>query len=274
MYPESSRLFIQDVQRAYQALRLSGESRAEAILSLRKIFADVLEDPDDGPCIVVGTALALCKKKELTQNEKSAANDALKLLLSDDKPNKTWHKYEAIINAPDSMGAEAPYRVPKRYEPDWAAGDVLIHKLTCPRAASVGLQDWFAVFYKVGEYTDDLLRKVQLMYVLLCPPCNEDEIIPNIGNLHYLPFMNRGNQSEYLVQIGIRSRKAEQSYALKKIGNILNIAPPADEKKVENPHVAYPLFSNIRKNIPWPDYEEVICQQYRDLCIRKGKFFF
>ena len=66
MYPESSRLFIQDVQLEYQGLRLRGETREEAVRSLREIFAEPLEDPDDGPCIAVGIALALCKKKELT----------------------------------------------------------------------------------------------------------------------------------------------------------------------------------------------------------------
>lgn len=269
MYPESSKLFIQDVQRTYQALRLSGESRAEAILSLREAFADALEDPDDGPCIVVGIALALCKKRELTQNVKSAANDALKLLLSDEKPNKSWHKYEAIINAPDSVGAEAPYHVPKRYEPDWAVGDVLIHKLTCPRATSVGLQDWFAVFYKVGECTADLLRKDQLMYVLLCPPCNEDEIISNIDSLRYLPFINRGTKADYLVGIDIQSRKDEQSYALKKIGNVVDLAPPADRAE-EGLYAAYPLFSTIKKNIQWPSYEETICNTYRRLCLSQS----
>ncbi len=270
MYPESSRLFIQDVQLEYQGLRLRGETREEAVRSLREIFAEPLEDPDDGPCIAVGIALALCKKKELTQDVKDAANAALKLLLSDDKSNKTWHKYKAHINDPDSMGPEALYRAPKRYSPDWEVGDVLIRKFTCPRAAEVGLQDWFAVFYKVGEYEDVLLWKNQLMYVLLCPPCREEEIIPNIGSLHYFPFMNHGKTADYLVGIEIRNRKSEQPYALKKIGNVVGFAPPAN-RAGEGLYTPYPLFANIRKDLPWPDYEETICNAYRLLRRSKGE---
>ncbi len=171
-------------------------------------------------------------------------------------------KTEAFLDDETRQGNEAAYRAKRFYAPDWAVGDTFCHTLTHPRATALGIEGWFILFCKVGEYMDWIEQPIQLMYVTLCPPGELPQTSAQLQALGILRMMRHDETWDYLAQLTIQSKRGETAFALSKIGNFPDIVPPED-RTVENPQVSMPLFSMREKGEPWPAYEDQICRLYR-----------
>lgn len=58
---------ISDVQKEYFRYRKLGENRQSAITKVKALYANEMCDDDDSLAVLIGLALALSKKKELTR---------------------------------------------------------------------------------------------------------------------------------------------------------------------------------------------------------------
>lgn len=256
---------IKDVEEMYVKYRKKGCTRSEAIELIRHQYACELEDDDDRVVILIGISLALCKKKELLE---TIATETLQEITrvncekAVEEEKKFFTKVERRLKDKNVYGNEATYKRKTIYVPDWKCGDVFSHILTYPSSEKLGIKGWVILLYKAGEYVDKFEDHHQLVYVWLCPPdkvpvCKED-----FEKLDFLPMMYMGDWTEYLAQIEIKSKKAEETFGLTKIGCFPNLLLPGDPAK-ENPLTAMPLFGKLRRTDFWPAYENQICILYR-----------
>ena len=258
-------LTIQDIQWYYKGYRTKGKDRATAIAMILDDYENELEDDDEKIAVLIGLSLALCKKKELT---KSIADETLREI---DKIRKAYDlsktdlkyldKTEARLKDEMNYGEEAVYKQRSNYAPDWVKGDTFYHKLSCPRAEKLGIQGWFVIFHKAGEYEDFFGQVHQLMCMTVCPP----EKVPTSGKalqkLGFYPSM-QGRKPEYLFQLEVKSKRAENAYELTKLGCFCDVVIP-ESCSSENQKTCHPLFEFKRKGEDWPVYEENICMLFK-----------
>lgn len=257
---------IEEVKKQYVKHRKMGKTRDEAIELIRVEYAYELQDADDRCAVLIGLSLALCKKKELIESIAMETLDEIRNVRREsvqDKENDIdYVEVERCLEDRNVYGNEAFYKRTSIYVPDWKNGDTFSHELTYPESESLGVRGWFILLYKVGEYVDKFEVHHQLVYVSLCPPdkvpsCNKD-----FEKLSFLRMMCMGDKAEYLAQITIKSKKAEESYGLSKVGRFPNVLLPGDYVE-ENPLTAMPLFGRVRRDDLWPGYEDQICRLYK-----------
>lgn len=258
---------IDEIFNEYKALRLSGQSRDSAVDELKRMYSDALADDEDRGVILCTIALALCKKKELTESISCEAIRELKSYLAnpelDSARAKCFQRLTQTLQDPSMYGNEAVYRPRKRYTPDWQVGDLFSHTITCPLSEKRGIYGWSALFYKVAEFHDPYGECRHLFYISLCPPGCEPINGEQLNAIGFLPMMPHDNGWDYLGQITVKSKKAEQGYNFTKIANFTDIVPPPD-RTTENPLVSMPIFGRLRKDECYPGYEDQICSLYRD----------
>lgn len=258
---------MHDFVNAYCVYRKRGDTRDGAIAQLRTEYKQELADYDDGPVLRVGLALALCQKDELTLSILGDAQAALVELFAeqwDEKTLSALHELESYINDTNRLGDEAKYRVRKPYMPQWAIGDTFAHKLNHYMAKYVGIYGWSVIFRKVGEYVDGEQQHQQLVYVTLCPPEQLPHTAEELRKLGFLRMMpHDGGKWDYLAQISFKSKKDEASYELTQIGTFPDAGYP-DDRTIENPFVAMPLFGKLKRNSQFLSYESAVCHIYKD----------
>lgn len=259
-------LIIKDIQNLYRNYRIRGDGRNNAISRIKEQYVAELQDADDQFAVVLGIALSLCERKELTaeiviealqQIQKYRQTNTL-----DQNMERFLSKVEAKLQDPSMQGDEATYHRRSLYSPDWNVGDLFKHTITCPDAVLHGILGWSILFYKIGEITDDCGFSRHLMYVTLCPPDQEPKSSAELQKLGFLRMMNYGDQADYMVQICVKSKREEASYEFAKIGNFLGITAPADCKE-ENPLVSMPVFGKFKSTSEYPSYEKQICMLYK-----------
>lgn len=257
---------IADVQERYIQYRRQGKTRAAATELIRADYAQELQDEDDRIGILIGLSLSLCRKKELFEPIATETLCEIQRLSQQGTLDKAAGKYLAKIENrlrnKVVYGDEAPYRSASVYVPPWEIGDVFSHAITYPTADALGINGWFALLYKVGEYVDEFEKHRQLVYVSICPPDKIPSCPKDLQALGFLPMMRMGDRAEYLAQIMINSKKGENDFELTKIGCFPNVPHPGDSRD-ENPLTAMPLFGRLRKTDLWPRYEDLICRLYR-----------
>lgn len=262
----SLNLIIESVQKQYVKHRKIGRTRAEAIELIRAEYAQELQDADDRLAVLIGLSLSLCKKKELLESIAAETLNEIQRVnreSANDRVNDTdFVEIERCLGDKTMYGKEALYKRTSIYVPDWKNGDTFSHVLTYPTSETLGIRDWLILLYKVGEYVDEFEVHHQLVYVSLCPPdkvpsCNKD-----FEKLDFLRVMCMGDKAEYLAQITIKNKKAEEAYGLSKIGCFPNVLLPDDHVE-EDPLTAMPLFGRVRRDDLWPGYEDQICRLYK-----------
>ena len=257
---------IKDVETQYVRYRKKGNTRSETIEAIRSEYAQELEDADDRVAILIGLSIALCKKNELLESIAKETLKEMKRVTNEESKSSAVNAYfseiEKRLNDKTVYGDEAFYKHTTVYVPDWKIGDVFSHILTCPKTEDLGIKGWTILLYKVGEYVDTFDVHNQLMYISLCPSDKMPACKEDFEKLGFLPVMCMGNHIEYLAQITIKSKKAENALELCKIGCFPNIQFPGNPA-AENPLTAMPLFGRMRRTDIWLGYEDQICSFYK-----------
>ena len=75
-------------------------------------------------------------------------------------------------------------------------------------------------------------------------------------------MMYRGKQNEYLAQMEIKSRRAENAFQLTKVECFPGIEPPQDGM-IEAPLTTMPLFGFMCRGNTWLSYEDQVCSFYK-----------
>lgn len=257
---------IDDIRRQYKHYRATGKNRFEAIAAIESSYAEELQDDDDYAAVQIGIALSLCQKKELTteiaERALCAVHRAQKSIVLDKAKGQYLSQITQLLGDTSLIGSEATYQRRVPYVPDWQTGDLFSHTLTYPTARLLGIEGWSILFYKVGEFVEDMHHYRQLVYVSLCEPGSEPATSLQLQNLGFLRMMNHDRKWDYLAQLTFKSKKEEQSYDLVKIGNFPDVMLPSDRTE-EDPLCAMPLFGYLKKGDAWPDYEDQICRIFR-----------
>ena len=262
---------VKELETEYIKHRKMGSSRSEAIELLRNKYAEELEDMDERVIVLIGLSLALCKKNELFE---LIAEETIKEIrcaknlgfLEED----ICSELEQYLKDKTLYGEEAVYKRTTRYVPTWAIGDVFSHILTFPGAEELGINGWVILLYKFGEYEDEFGGINQLVYVSLCPPDKVPSSYEDFKELFFLPMMYLGDKTEYLAQMTIKTKKAEEALGLSKVGCFPHIPLPGNPDE-ESSLTAMPLFGKMKKNDIWPAYEDQICRLYRNFSKRSSQ---
>ena len=262
---------IREVQKQYVRYRKKGLGREEAIKEIRTEYAQELCDEDDKIAVLLGLSLALCKKKELFAVLAEETLDELQRIYCANKEGilseREYVNFKEYLEKKEMYGEEAFYKKVSRYVPGWKVGDIFSHRLTYPASKPLGIEGWFILFVKVGEYIDEFDIHHQLMCISLCPPDKVPSSSKEFEELGFLPVMNTVKE-EYLAQITIKSRKAERGYELCKIGCFPDVMVPSSCLN-ENPLTAMPLFGKTKKDELWIGYEDQICRFYKRFGMKK-----
>ena len=212
-----------DIQNRYTYHRSMKKSRSEAIAALKMEFAEELSDEESKMLFMCALVSTLCKKKELTSEVAAETQDIIHKQLSESTVEVSLLNYLSHINQmifnKSMYGEEAKFGKRTKYHNDWMIGDLFAHTMNNPHAESIGINGWTILFYKTGEYLDECDNTNQLMYVTLCPPGKEPTSLIELQKLGFLRLMCHDQKWDYLVQIKMTSKKVEQSFQLKKIGN-------------------------------------------------------
>lgn len=262
-------LISSNIKRTYIAYRKNGASRADAITQIHEENACALEDCDDRIAVLIGIATALCAKHELTEEYAAPAlqeiSSACKDESLDTKTRKYLLKIEQQLSDRSCYGDEFAYKKARHYVPDWQIGDTFAHTLTYPMAEELGIGGWSILIHKVDEHVDDFGERRQLVLVSLCPPDKLPSTKAEFEALGFLPLLTHDNGFEYLAQIKINSKRAENGYKLSKIGCFPDVSLPDDYCDTP-PLVAYPLFGKMKCYGEIPAFEDAICRQYKKFC--------
>lgn len=257
--------FFDEIWQEYRQHRTIGKSRCEAISAIRESYAMEIDDDDDCVMVIIGLVLALRRKRELTTD---VIEEAMRILCQfqlsanlNSKEQQYLRKIEDILKDESMCGDEAVYRQRTAYVPDWVEGDTFSHTLSNPQADALGIQGWLILFYKVGAYINNSVCH-QLMCVSLCPPDKLPTSCSELQSLGFLPMMSHGEKFDYLAQLAIKSKVAERSFELTRIGNFPGVKLP-NNRTDEKPEVTMPLFSYLKRSDPWPCYEEQVCHFYK-----------
>lgn len=250
----------------YIKYRRVGANRLTAIELIRRNYAEELQDEDDKLLVLIALSLALCKQNELYEDLAVETISELHLAYQNstftDDSLAYLHEIERYLLNSEFYGNEASYSEKLRYAPSWKKGDIFIHEMTYPASESLGIMGWYILFYKVGEYVDEVGVTHQLVYVSLCPPERIPSCENEVKDIAFLRMMQLGDKSEYLAQITIKSKKEEESFGLTLIGCYPCIHHPRDYR-IENPCTAMPLLGFTKRNDQSPGFEDQICRLYR-----------
>lgn len=257
---------VADVQEQYADFRKAGKTREDAVSMIMDSYSSELADLEDSAIVMVGLVLALVKKKELYEGLATYALSAIgrlrEVLEIGDMRAQILSKVESYIFDQSFWGPAAVYKRTKKYVTSWVKGDAFSHTITASSAKALGIEGWLVIFYKADEHVDEFGKTRHLMYVSLCPP----EKLPNsseqLAELGFLRMMKHDQGWDYLTQIIVNSRKEELGYKFTKIGNFSDMKLPED-RTIENPLTAMPLFGNLRGSDTYPAYEDQIIRIYK-----------
>lgn len=234
---------MHEIESEYLDLRASGEGRDEAAAALQESYSAELRDSDDGPVVRLAIALVLGRRGELTPSVAEPAEEAIDVLRSTRPELKLeLEKAARLLRAPKSFGEEKPFEKKTPFYPDWDVGDTFVRKLRGAFVEESGLAGWYAVIRKIGACEDISNRIVQLVVVSVCPadaiPRDAEEL-RKLGNLKMKEKAN--GKADYFARMRIGSRRAEEAFALKKIGRFPDIPLPEDQAKNIDLLAATPL---------------------------------
>ncbi len=255
-----SSYIIESIIEDYRLFRIKGESRKQAIDHIYDDYACEFNDDDDRLFAEVAVALALCAKRELTPQIRNKALDALVVIKGNGYcPDARDRDFEKLANyiSKDRIGTEASYRMRKKYNPAWEIGDTFIHKFSDIETTPANLSGWFIIFRKVGEYISAQMKNIQLVYITVCPPDSVPKTDEELKALGCLRLMKHDNGWDYLGQISFSSKKDEERWQLKMIGNFPKAGAPVDAT-AENPLVTYPFWGIMKKDSDTLCYETMV----------------
>lgn len=261
---------IEEVLTKYQRLRELGLNRENSIAEIFTVFKNELVDKDDQDYLIISIAIALCIKNELTEQSRIDALESINKLKNKELNYDQQLKYEKLARfiSEKHIGPEAGYRAKKKYDPEWKIGDTFIHAFSQPNAMKMGLDGWYAVLRKVGEYTDQQGHHIQLVYITICSAESIPKTDEELQALGCLRMMEHDYGWDYLGQLYFKNKRDEERWQLKKIGCFLNVAIPVDAT-IENPLVCMPFSGVLHRNSEILAYEDRICQMIKNNGINK-----
>ena len=224
---------IEDIKNDYIKARRHGKSRREGIAYILDEYANELSDDDDGPQVWLGLAKALSDKKELTEEIKTKAEEAIeKLKKNFSEAAGDLLRFKQTVISEYKIGPESKYPKKHIYKPDWKIGDTFIHKLTGKEAFDLGIEDQNVIVIKVGEsYDENVEVWFQIVLLSICKNSNIPRTSEELNKLEYLPlsknyrFPQEGNEYNYLGYLWISSKAVEKKFKLEYLGNFLDLNP-------------------------------------------------
>lgn len=270
LYEES--WIVETVLTEYQTLRKRGLNREKSISEIFTEYQNELVDEDDKDYLFISVAIALCLQKELTEQIRSAALESVNKLKKNSINHIQQSKYEKLIRyiSDEKTGPEAVYKSRKKYDPEWKTGDTFIHAFSQPTAMKMGLDGWYAVLRKVGEYMDQEGHYIQLVYITICSADSIPKTDEELQALGCLRMMEHDCGWDYLAQLYYKNKTDEDRWQLHKIGSFPNAGNPADAT-MEDPVVSMPFSGVIHRNSSMLAYEDRICQMLKSNGINKNE---
>ncbi|MBQ8611621.1 MAG: hypothetical protein IJ412_07945 [Oscillospiraceae bacterium] len=263
---ENIRLISSDIKQTYVAYRKNGYSRVDAIARIHEENACALEDDDDRIAVLAGVTTALCSKNEMTDDYASIVLQEMHKSYKDEdldtKSRKFLLKIEQQLSDRSFYGDEFAYKKTRHYVPDWQIGDTFAHTITHPVADELGISGWVILIHKIDEFVDDFEDHRQMVLVALCPPDKVPSNKEDLEVLGFLPMFEHDNGFEYLAQIEIKSKRAENGFELLKIGCFPGVSLP-DDYCDTSPLTAMPLFGKSKFDVDRPSFEKQICLLYK-----------
>ncbi len=263
---------IFDVVTEYQTLRRSGSDRGAALKQLEINYSNELSDTDTKGPVRIGMAFALCQKKELVTSVKEAALESIQDMIRagdwGEEGNRLLLRAQKTISQDKMLGQEAVYGKRRIYDPNWQIGDTFIHPLTIPRTKDLGIEGWYLIMRKAGDYTDREGKIHQLVYLTLCPP---EKIPPNDEELQKLGYLKMTPLNDYLCQLEMKNKKEELFCGFKKIGNYGKVKEPVKQNTNRPLIASYVLPTSPSVNYPTsPSFEEIVLSKYRSYGIQSS----
>lgn len=258
---------IADIDGEYVRYRRKGLSREETLCSLYNDFAEELSDTDDEPAVKIGIALALCRKKELTDDVAQAALAVTERLQDRYDPQSREYKIAQelphLFSDPTMFGDEKHYPMRRLYTPQWKVGDTFFHQMNHPMANKAGLSGWYVLIRKFGESFDRDNQVLQIITYTVCPPDGLPKTSAEMEALGWLPFCI-GNQLQFFAALTIKSKRAEQGLALEYLGWFPSVELP---KRADLVQQGRPLTLSgsawTEDSCAVYDYESYACVNYR-----------
>lgn len=263
-----------DTVTAYYTRRRNGCSRGKALCDLTEYFADELNDPEDGPVVVLALAYALSTKHELLQELQEQALEAAAKLLeicAEDPMSALALAVQKTISDPKAIGSEVQYPQKRQYDPGWKIGDVFSHRLTTPNARKLGIAGSVILLRKIGSYQDEEGNLKQIVNISLCAANHIPRDSEELNALGLLPMTESNGGYQYWGQLNLSSKQKEKAFGLEKIGNYPIIHTPKDSSD-HDPFLARPLSGMVVRGSSYPTslevqdypcYEDDICLCYR-----------
>ena len=261
-------MLFSDIDGEYIRYRRKGLSRDEAISMLYRDFSEELTDMDDEPAVKIGIALALCRKKELTQAAAQAAlavTDRLR-----DRFNPQSREYSSaqelpqLFSDPAMFGEEKHFPKRRLYTPQWQVGDTFVQRMNHPRSIKAGIAGWYVLIRKYSEAFDRDGQVSQIITYTVCPPDGLPKTSADMEALGWLPFCI-GHRLQFFAALTIGSKRAEQGLALEYLGDFpsIRMTKRADLARQGLP---LPLSSSAwtEDGCALYDHECYACINYRD----------
>ncbi len=223
---------ISDIISVYESLRRDGQSREEAVKTVLAEFAGEAPDTEDDALTWIGLAMAMAKNKELTADVLDRSNERFDIAVS------VFPDVRALLGSekrrlqdPLCSGPEKKYRKINRFRPDWKAGDTFIQQMNGKIPRRFGMEKWYSVIRKSGEFRDRDGYWVQLVYLTVCEPDRIPRTTGDIDALGYIPIYPWQRQGKWEFQAGIRvgSRRQLSGFEFAFVGNYADALPPAQE---------------------------------------------
>ena len=244
----------------YILRRRQGFGRDAAIAAMQAEHAAEFQSEQERPFALLGLAITLSNRRELTSELSTQGLHSLELLRNrlgtEHLFTRTLLKEaEQALRDESRIGAEAKYsRLRKAYDPGWAAGDTFAHQITDPNAEQLGLSGWYFVFQSIGNFRLDTQENRQFVFVYLAEP---DGLPRSAEELHKLRRVTLTNQFDYIAAFSFTSKRNESSHELQKLGSFPKLDLP--ERMTQfSAYTVYPLFGKLKRNSTTPDYERAL----------------
>lgn len=256
---------VNDVSERYTFLRSRGYDPTESRQKTLEEFAREMEDEDDAVVVLSGIALSQWDAAELEEKTTRAVVPLIenRITQTDEIEEKRVFKLILQTISKEKKLPDRKKAPPKKiYANNWEIGDTFAHRLVHPDAEKAGIMGWYLLLRKTGCYENWKGNPIQLGYLTVCPESMLPRTTSELNSLGFLRVMNHGKKWDYLVQVNVQSKRAENALKLERIGRFMDAAAPVDEMECP-PEVAMPFFGGIDKATGCPQYEDAICHFYK-----------
>ena len=246
-----------DVRDEYRNLLKEGMSGAKATRKLIKIFADLIDDKDDGPVFYLALADTSSKMGRLEENIKQKAIEYINSELAGQQTGICIHCISKTKLIDLKQRLEGPQRkpttvrIPKPIEVPWQAGDVFAYRLEGDFAEQQGFANRFMYFVVIEKqkFIGNLVPVVYFYNICSSSLLKLDDVTEcDIIHQFFKPiaYKNDPNRKEtYKLMIGMTSLRNIPNRRITHIGRTDHIKKPMTEDE----HEFFVLWKNLDKYI-------------------------